>query len=262
VTRRETKENPQVIEDRHAISDETLRGTSRSGFRAEVESEQALRRGEHLTDIATTYHHDLAGPAAQEARRRLDILTSNPDFPGLVLADPLRTRRFLARHDPDIYPGTYATCVFTAATARCLPPSEAATSTGPTLEQCHPLECVNVALTPDNAAALQREHNRLENALTSPASLRRDGDAGVFDDDDITPRRVRLLPPMAARRCTQLQTRRAYDIGPAGTAPRSPKPSGYWTGPLRFGTSGPYLLQAGGPRGLPPAARRPRRRLA
>ncbi|MEV6644141.1 prolyl oligopeptidase family serine peptidase [Amycolatopsis sp. NPDC051371] len=74
--------------------------TSRSGFRAEVESEQALLRGEHLTDIATSYRHDLAGPAAEEARRRLDILTANPDFPGLVLADPVRTRRFLARHLP------------------------------------------------------------------------------------------------------------------------------------------------------------------
>ncbi|MET8997136.1 hypothetical protein [Amycolatopsis sp. NPDC004169] len=146
-------------------------GTSRSGFRAEVESEQALLRGEHLTDIATTYHHDLAGPAAEEARRRLDILTANPDFPELVLADPVRTRRFLARHEPDVYPGTYATCVFTAATARCLPPSRVAASTVPALERCHPLQCANVTLTPANAAALQREHERLENALTDPASL-------------------------------------------------------------------------------------------
>ncbi|MFI5593715.1 hypothetical protein ACIA5G_52445 [Amycolatopsis sp. NPDC051758] len=146
-------------------------GTSRSGFRAEVESEQALLRGDHLTDIATTYYHDLAGPAAEEARRRLDVLTANPDFPGLVLADPVRARRFLARHEPDIYPGTYATCVFTAATARCLPPSRAAASTVPALERCHPLECANVALTPGNAAALQREHDRLESALTDPASL-------------------------------------------------------------------------------------------
>jgi hypothetical protein len=61
--------------------------------------------------------------------------------------------------------------VFTAATARCLPPSPAAASTAPALERCHPLECANVALTPDNAAALRREHDRLENALTDPASL-------------------------------------------------------------------------------------------
>ena len=146
-------------------------GTSRSGFRAEVESEQALLRGEHLTDIATTYPHDLTGPAAEEARRRLDVLTANPDFPGLVLADPVRTRRFLARHEPDIYPGTYATCVFTAATARCLPPSRAAASTVPALERCHPLECANVTLTSSNTAALRREHDRLENALTDPTLL-------------------------------------------------------------------------------------------
>ncbi|WIX76838.1 hypothetical protein QRX50_36235 [Amycolatopsis carbonis] len=119
-------------------------GISRAGFRAEVESEQALLRGEQLTDIATTYRHDLASPAADEVRRRLDVLATAPDFPGLVPADTARTRRFLIRYEPDIYPGTHATCVSTAATARCLPPPGAATPTAPAIERCHPLECGNV----------------------------------------------------------------------------------------------------------------------
>jgi hypothetical protein len=39
------------------------------------------------------------------------------------------------------------------------------------VQHCHPVECANVTLTPGNAAALQREHDRLENALTDPATL-------------------------------------------------------------------------------------------
>jgi hypothetical protein len=48
-------------------------GTSDSGFRAEVESEQALARGEHLLAMIDAHeHYDLTGPAAEEAIRRLD----------------------------------------------------------------------------------------------------------------------------------------------------------------------------------------------
>lgn len=47
-------------------------GTSESGFRAEVEAEQALTRGEHLLTAIDAYEHEhLSGPAAAEAHRRL-----------------------------------------------------------------------------------------------------------------------------------------------------------------------------------------------
>jgi hypothetical protein len=47
-------------------------GTSASGFRAEVEAEQALARGEHLLAVIDKHEHEhLTGPAAGEAARRL-----------------------------------------------------------------------------------------------------------------------------------------------------------------------------------------------
>ncbi len=48
-------------------------GTSDSGFRAEVEAEQALARGEHLLALISDHEHPaFTGPAAPEAIRRLD----------------------------------------------------------------------------------------------------------------------------------------------------------------------------------------------
>ena len=47
-------------------------GISVSGFRAEVEAEQALARGEHLLALIDKHvHQHLAGPAASEAAQRL-----------------------------------------------------------------------------------------------------------------------------------------------------------------------------------------------
>ncbi|MET8776858.1 hypothetical protein ABZV58_17795 [Nocardia sp. NPDC004654] len=53
----------------HAIQMfEGYAGTSDSGIRAEVESEQALARGEQLVELADTYEHtDTLGPAGAEA---------------------------------------------------------------------------------------------------------------------------------------------------------------------------------------------------
>ncbi|HCU93733.1 MAG TPA: hypothetical protein DHU96_13805 [Actinobacteria bacterium] len=62
----------------HAIQMfEGYAGTSSSGFRAEVEAEQARTRGEHL--LAMTDHHEhqqLTGPAAAEAASRLASFTA------------------------------------------------------------------------------------------------------------------------------------------------------------------------------------------
>ncbi|MCX4681272.1 hypothetical protein OG413_39435 [Streptomyces sp. NBC_01433] len=46
-------------------------GTSDSGFRAEVQAEQAMQRGEHLLAPTTDHPHDLRGPGAAEANARL-----------------------------------------------------------------------------------------------------------------------------------------------------------------------------------------------
>jgi hypothetical protein len=143
-------------------------GTSDSGFRAEVEAEQALARGEVLLNLATDHDHPgLTGPAAAEAGRRLDGFASA--FAGTVVTDPVRLRRILHRGDPAIYPGEYVTCVFNPDTALCL--ADRARPAAPELSACRPLDCPNVALTGANVAALRREVDHLTHELQPPSSL-------------------------------------------------------------------------------------------
>ncbi|MFI5591199.1 hypothetical protein ACIA5G_39535 [Amycolatopsis sp. NPDC051758] len=143
-------------------------GTSDSGFRAEVEAEQALARGEVLLNLATDHDHpDLTGPAAAEAGRRLDGFASA--FAGTVVTDPVRLRRILRRDDPAIYPGEYVTCVFNPDTALCL--TDRARPAAPELSACRPLDCANVALTRTNVAALRREAEHLTHELQPPSPL-------------------------------------------------------------------------------------------
>lgn len=95
-------------------------GTSDSGFRAEVESEQALARGERLLAMIDAHEHkDLAGPAADEAARRLENFGEQARFQGKVITDHRRLERLMKHGDPAIYPDKYVTCVHTHATALC-----------------------------------------------------------------------------------------------------------------------------------------------
>jgi hypothetical protein len=154
-------------------------GTSDSGFRAEVESEQALARGEHyLAAIDTHDHYDLLGPAAQEGRRRLELFGASASFAGSVVTDQRRLLRIVQRHDPAIYPGTYATCVFDPDKAMCRPRPNTATPPRPALQDCQPLDCKNVALDAQNIAALRAEIsdidlNLADRPLLNPLLLHR-----------------------------------------------------------------------------------------
>lgn len=82
-------------------------GTSASGFRAEVEAEEAIARGEQLGDLVTGHgHHRLAGPAATDAEARLTELGRHVTFHGKIITDPRRLKRIMDRHDPRIYPAS------------------------------------------------------------------------------------------------------------------------------------------------------------
>ncbi|MFI1759271.1 hypothetical protein [Streptomyces sp. NPDC020571] len=141
-------------------------GTSDSGFRAEVEAEQAMQRGEHLLALTTDHQHDLRGPAATEAAARLADFHQRTGFTGSVITDPRRLRRVLAHHDPEVYPGTYATCVFNPDKALCRPRAAPDGDRAlPVPLDCRPLECRNVALTADNATALTAQAERLDTRL-------------------------------------------------------------------------------------------------
>lgn len=147
-------------------------GTSESGFRAEVESEQALARGQHLIEAIDTHQHEqLAGPAAGEAARRMEEFGDRASFAGKVVLDDSRLRRLMARHDPAIYPGEYVTCVHDHSKALC-EKARARRSEGlPDHGGCKPLACHNVALTPGNVAAWHTEIDKITERLATRPPL-------------------------------------------------------------------------------------------
>jgi hypothetical protein len=145
-------------------------GTSDSGFRAEVESEQALARGEHLLAMIDRHEHTaLTGPACPEAARRLDDLSRDHQFSGTVITDSRRLKRLMTQHDPAIYPGDYVTCVFNPDRALCLRRHDPVDR--PTPLHCQPLECANVALTADNRDTWDREIAAAERHLNTTPPL-------------------------------------------------------------------------------------------
>jgi hypothetical protein len=147
-------------------------GTSESGFRAEVESEQALARGEHLMAAIDAHEHTtLTGPAADEAARRLEAFSERARFQGTVVLDDSRLRRLMARHDPAVYPGKYINCVHDHTRALCEKARSQRSEGLPDHGGCKPLACRNVALTSDNTAAWQREIDRIDRRLVSRPAL-------------------------------------------------------------------------------------------
>lgn len=128
-------------------------GTSDSGFRAEVEAEAALARGEYLLELVERNDHlHLGGPGAGEARARLAEFKANGVFAGTVQTDPRRFLRLLKSRGPEVYPGQYVTCTFDASKAQCHK-----TTSGPDLQSCQPTSCQNVALSADNMKTWQAE---------------------------------------------------------------------------------------------------------
>jgi hypothetical protein len=148
----------------HAIQMfESYAGTSASGFRAEVEAEQAIARGEHLLAMTDQHQHQqFTGLAAAEAVARLSAFTG---FAGQVTTDPRRIARLMASHDPAIYPGEYVTCIYSHPRALCSHEDR------PDLGACQPLRCRNAAFTPANRDALRAELARIDASLTRAPAL-------------------------------------------------------------------------------------------
>ncbi|MFJ5668476.1 hypothetical protein ACIQAR_22565 [Micromonospora chalcea] len=147
-------------------------GTSDSGFRAEVESEQALARGEHLLAMIDHHQHEeLAGPAAEEAARRLQQFGDQARFLGITINDERRLHRLMVRQDPSIYPGRYATCIYNHNKALCRQRQTLSGYTQPDLAGCQPLACRNVALTNENRRSWETELAHLDEQLAQRPPL-------------------------------------------------------------------------------------------
>lgn len=133
-------------------------GTSDSGFRAEVEAEEALARGEHLLAMIEQHEHaSLGGPGAKEAFLRLEEMGKSGHFAGTVQTDSKRFARLMKTHGPEVYPGEYVTCAFRSEKALCHVGED-----GPDLHSCQPLACANVALTAKNVQRWERELTQIE----------------------------------------------------------------------------------------------------
>ncbi|MEH0573920.1 hypothetical protein QBA54_05360 [Streptomyces sp. B21-108] len=142
-------------------------GTSDSGFRDEVEAEQALARGQLLAEMgADEDRPTLTGPAGAEAEARLAEFARTP---------PSTARSSLTKPAcAALWPATTRTCTWgpsspasTTPTAPCAalptPPGDGR----PVLADCQPLACRNTALTPANRQALNGHLTKLEEALAN-----------------------------------------------------------------------------------------------
>lgn len=146
-------------------------GTSASGFRAEVEAEEALARGEQLLAMIDQHDHtELLGTAAVDGTQRLETLAENAKFRGVVSTDRQRLLRLMKRHDPAIYPGQYVTCVYDHRKALCRTRSSTSGDL-PDITTCQPLACGNVALTGDNLTAWRAELSAIEADRAARPSL-------------------------------------------------------------------------------------------
>lgn len=147
-------------------------GTSDSGFRAEVEAEQAIERGDHLRAMIECHgHEDLAGPSADEARRRIADFERKVSFGGTVVTDRKRMALIMKRDDPKIYFGEFVACVYNPETALCRKRTSGKAGTTPDLADCKPLRCRNVALTAANIAALRQHFAHVQQQLSRRAVL-------------------------------------------------------------------------------------------
>jgi hypothetical protein len=116
-------------------------------------------------------HKTLAGPAGEEAQRRLEQFGEQIRFGGSVITDPHRLKRLMRRDDPAVYPDTYVTCVFNPEKALCLKRRGHQDRPQSSLSNCRPLECHNVALTTDNTSTWQAEITSSDQQLAGKPGL-------------------------------------------------------------------------------------------
>ena len=146
-------------------------GTSDSGFRAEVEAEQALARGEELLAMVDQHDHThLLGPAADTAEIRLEAFMERTQFQGIVATDRHRLLRLLSRDDPAVYPDRYVTCVYDHRKALCRERSSVPQEK-PNLADCKPLTCANVALSETNRTEWEAELGTIDADINARPAL-------------------------------------------------------------------------------------------
>ncbi|TIS62539.1 MAG: integrase, partial [Mesorhizobium sp.] len=124
-------------------------GSSRSGFRAEVEAERRLGQ---MDDILTYFDErqlgaGLSGPAAARIGKSLDGAAAElQPLPGMI-ADRGRLRILLADTARSLHVGVLADCFFDPATAVCLRHAAPGDQAAPMISLCEPSRCPNACIT-------------------------------------------------------------------------------------------------------------------
>ncbi|WP_342588929.1 integrase [Rhizobium phaseoli] len=146
-----------MIQYKHAsvAAFEGYAGSSRSGFRAEVENQRSLGQ---LDDLLTYFDErqagaTLSGPAATRIAKTLDSISGNLDPLPAMIASLART----------LHVGVLADCFFDPGTAACL--KRATGATGPLTTLCQPTLCPNACITARHRPAWARAAEEAANLL-------------------------------------------------------------------------------------------------
>jgi hypothetical protein len=176
-----------MIQYKHAsvAAFEGYAGSSRSGFRAEVEAQRALGQ---LDDILAYFDEHRAGksPYGPAAPRIAKTMAAAADELGplpAMIADRARLRVLLASLARTLHVGILADCFFDPSTALCLKHTSASDRATPLVALCEPTRCPNACITArhrpvwaragDDARILLREKRLSE---LQRVALRRDLD--------------------------------------------------------------------------------------
>ena len=149
-----------MIQYKHAsvAAFEGYAGSSRSGFRAEVEAERQLGQIEDI--LAYFDDHQigagLSGPAAARVERTLDAAADElQPLPGMI-ADRGRLRTLLATTAHTLHVGVLADCFFDPSTAVCLRRTTERDRAAPMIALCEPTRCPNACITARHRPAWAR----------------------------------------------------------------------------------------------------------
>jgi hypothetical protein len=200
-----------MIQYKHAsvAAFEGYAGSSRSGFRAEVEAQRALGQ---LDDILAYFDEHRAGkplhgPAASRVANTMDAAVELGPLPAMI-ADRARLRVLLASLARTLHVGILADCFFDPSTALCLKHTSASDRATPLVALCEPTRCPNACIAArhrpvwargaDDARILLREKRRSE---LQRVALRRDLHRIEAVLDGITTPASPVPPPRSSRIC-------------------------------------------------------------
>jgi len=145
-------------------------GTSESGFRAEIEQEEADARLRDVFDQYEDYVHGIqaTSPGGERLHRQFeDVRQASGDLPGRVV-DERRRRAMLASIAVNYYVGMFNDCILQEDTALCLRTDRAdgERTLLPVLNLCSPAACPNSAITSKHRPAWDAQRAALEHRLT------------------------------------------------------------------------------------------------